>query len=260
MSKPVELNYKQMGEGFPIVVLHGLFGMLDNLQLFGKALSEHDYMVYLVDQRNHGRSPRNNDFSYPALATDLLHFMETHWLHRTVLIGHSMGGKAALQFVKDHSDHVTKLVIIDIGIKKYEGGHETIFEALSSLPLNETDSREAAFNKLKQSIGDESVVHFLMKNLTRNKETHAFEWKMNLPVLVKNYYNILDSVPFDGPLDTEVLFIRGDRSNYIQDEDIPEIKKYFPNASFVTIPNAGHWIHVDNLPVLISEIISFLKT
>jgi esterase len=260
MSKPIELNYKILGEGFPVVVLHGLFGMLDNLQLFGKALSESDYMVYLVDQRNHGRSPKSTDFSYHLLAEDVLHFMESHWLHRTVLIGHSMGGKTALEFVKEHPDHVTKLVIIDIGIKKYQGGHEAVLDALGSLPLKKISSREEAFQLLLETIRDEGTVHFLMKNLTRNKETHEFEWKMNLPVLIDKYENILQAIQFENPLDIDALFIRGEKSDYIKDEDIPEIKKYFPNATFKTIPNAGHWVHADNLPDLISEIISFLKT
>lgn len=260
MSEITELNYKIIGEGPPIVILHGLFGMLDNLQLMAKGLAEKDYMVYLVDQRDHGRSPHTNHFSYPALSNDLAHFMESQWLHQTILIGHSMGGKTAMQFVVDHPGIVTKLIIIDIGIKKYPGGHEKIFEALLSVPLAEIKTREEVFSRLMQNIADEGTVLFLMKNLTRNKDTHAFEWKMNLPLLYKAYKNILAPIDFHGENDTDVLFVRGERSEYIRDEDIADIQKYWPNARFVTIPNAGHWVHADNLPGLLKEIFTFLET
>lgn len=260
MSANITLNYKILGEGQPVVVLHGLFGMLDNLQLFAKGLADKDFMVFLVDQRDHGRSPHTNEFSYSVLSEDLLHFTESQWLHQTIIIGHSMGGKTTLQFLVDHPGIVTKAVIIDIGIKKYPGGHENILEALQALSLKDKTSREEVQSALLEKIPDLGTVLFLMKNLSRNKENHRFEWKMNLPLLVKNYNNILSGIKIDGEIDTDILFVRGQLSNYIQDEDIPEIKKHFPNAQFATIPDAGHWVHADNLPALLSEIITFLET
>lgn len=260
MKTELQLNYKIIGEGKPVVILHGLFGMLDNLQLMAKGLAEKDYMIFLVDQRDHGRSPHTTNFSYPALSHDLSHFMESQWLHQCILIGHSMGGKTAMQFVVDNPGIVTKLIIIDIGIKKYPGGHEKIFEALLSVPLSTITTREEVFVRLSRDINDEGIVLFLMKNLSRNKDTHAFEWKMNLPLLFKEYENILAPIEFHGPNDTEVLFVRGERSDYIRNEDIPDIQKYWPNSTIVTIPNAGHWVHADNLPGLLKEIFAFLET
>ncbi|MFZ1704245.1 MAG: alpha/beta fold hydrolase [Saprospiraceae bacterium] len=256
----IELNYKIIGEGNPIVILHGLFGMLDNLQLLGKKLAEKGNMVYLVDQRDHGRSSHTESFSYPLLSNDLLEFLESQWLHQTVLIGHSMGGKTALQFVIDNPGIVTKLIIVDIGIKKYPGGHEAIFDALMSIPLQNFNSRDEVFQQLLEKIPDAGTVHFLMKNLSRNKLNNLFEWKMNLPNLQKNYQNILSEIKVVEKVDTDVLFIRGQLSSYITDEDIPVLLKNFPNAKFATIPNAGHWVHADNLKDLEKEILSFLET
>ena len=129
MKQDIKLNYKIIGHGEPIVVLHGLFGMLDNLQIFAKKIADQERMIYLVDQRDHVRSPHTQDFSYSLLSSDLEKFMEDNWLHQTDLIGHSMGGKTALQFVVDHPGIVKKLVIIDIGIKQYSSGHDEIFDA-----------------------------------------------------------------------------------------------------------------------------------
>lgn len=260
MSHPITLNYKVLGEGQPVVVLHGLFGMLDNLQLFAKGLADKEYMVYLVDQRDHGRSPHTDEFSYPVLANDLLHFTESQWLHQTMLIGHSMGGKTTLQFLVDHPGIVTKAVVIDIGIKTYIGGHENIISALESIPLDKITSREEVQNLLMDKIRDLGTVLFLMKNLSRDKDTLTFEWKMNLPLLKKNYHHILSGIHIDGTIDTDILFVRGEKSNYIEDGDLPMIKQKCPNASFVTIPDAGHWVHADNLPALLDEIITFLET
>lgn len=260
MKQDIKLNYKIIGQGEPIVVLHGLFGMLDNLQIFAKKIADQERMIYLVDQRDHGRSPHTQDFSYSLLSSDLSKFMEDNWLHQTDLIGHSMGGKTALQFVVDHPGIVKKLVIIDIGIKQYSSGHDEIFDALLSIPLNIVTSREEVFNLLIEKIGDENTVHFLMKNLSRVKDGVGFEWKMNLPLLKEKYDNILAGIQVSEIQDIDVLFVRGEKSNYILDKDVMDILEFFPKAKFVTIPNAGHWVHVENLEKLVEEINDFLKT
>lgn len=242
------------------MILHGLFGMSDNLQMLGKGLAELDYMVFLLDQRDHGRSPHTTNFDYPTLANDLRDFMENQWLHQTALIGHSMGGKTALQFVAENPGIVTKLVIIDIGIKKYPGGHEAIIRALESIPLDKIKMREEVFEKLMGKINDTGTVQFLMKNLTRNKETQVFEWKFNLNLLKTQYQNILQPIAFTEPAETEVLFIKGEHSPYIEESDKINIQQWLPNARFVTIPGAGHWVHADKPKELLEEISSFLKT
>lgn len=256
-SKP-KLNYKILGEGQPVLILHGLFGMLDNWLSFAKKLAESGYMAILIDQRDHGRSEHTTDFNYKLLAEDLYHFMEEHWIHSAHLIGHSMGGKTALQFVSDHTTEIKKLVVVDIGIKSYTGGHEKVFEALLSIDLSTTSDREAVENIISHYISDIGTIQFLMKNLTRHKDGH-FEWKMNLPLLYANYKNILSSVTPDHVCHTETLFIKGQLSDYILDEDIEEIKTYFPNASFKEIASAGHWVHADKPVELFETIIDFIK-
>lgn len=255
----VQLNHKIIGQGEPVILLHGLFGMLDNLQLLAKSLAAQDFMVYLVDQRDHGRSPRTTAFSYEILAEDLHDFCMEHWLHQAIIIGHSMGGKTAMKFASQYPEIVKKMVIIDIGCKAYAGGHQEIFEALLSLNLQTISSREDIYQILKTKLSDEGVVQFLMKNLSRDKESGFFEWKMNLPLLHQYYPEILKEVDIPEPVDTQTLFIKGALSDYIKESDIPNIKNKFTHAEFATIEGAGHWVHADQPEQLTNTIIHFLK-
>lgn len=253
-----QLNYKIIGQGPPIIILHGLFGMLDNWLNIAKMLEEAGYMVILLDQRDHGRSEHTNDFSYPLLANDLLHFMEENWIHEAILIGHSMGGKTSLQFVADHDSMISKLLIIDIGKKTYLGGHKDVFEALFAVDIDKIHTREEVQIILMDHLNSIGTVQFLMKNLTRRKEG-GFEWKMNLPLIFNNYNNILKEINFLHPVYTETLFIRGGKSDYITDEDWPEIQKTLPFAKLSTINDAGHWVHADQPVELFNKIIDFIK-
>ncbi len=159
----MELNYKTFGQGSPVIILHGLFGTLDNWQTIGKQIAER-HMVYLVDQRNHGKSPHTDDFNYPLLAEDLHHFMESQWIHEAHIVGHSMGGKTAMQFALDYPDMVDRLAVIDIGPKAYEGGHQEIFAAMLDLPIEQITTRQEAADFLEKRIPDEGVRLFLLKN------------------------------------------------------------------------------------------------
>jgi pimeloyl-ACP methyl ester carboxylesterase len=253
-----KLNYKIIGKGKPIIILHGLFGMLDNWLNMAKKLDEAGYMVILVDQRDHGRSEHSSDFSYPLLSEDLFHFMEDNWIHEAILIGHSMGGKTGLQFISEHESMVTKFIVIDIGIKKYEGGHQEVFDALFSIDIESVQSRNEVENAMMSRLHDYGTVQFLMKNLTRKKDG-GFEWKMNLTLLFANYEKILDGITFTHPCFTETCFIKGSDSNYILDEDMGEILKSLPKARLITIPDAGHWVHADKPNELFNEIIDFIR-
>ena len=255
----MKLNFKVLGHGKPVVILHGLFGMLDNWQTFAKKLESKDYMVFLIDQRDHGKSPHTNDFSYPLLSDDLYHFLEDNWIHEVILIGHSMGGKSAIQFTSDHSSIVSKLIVVDIGIKSYSGGHEKVFEALNAVKLDIVNTRSEIETILTNHLKDKSIVQFFMKNLNR-KKTGGFEWKMNLQLLDKSYKNILASVNIPEPLENDVLFVKGEKSDYIEEEDKLKIIEKFPNAQFTTIPNAGHWVHADNPDELFNKVIQFIET
>ena len=250
------LNYKTFGEGDPVIILHGLFGMLDNWQTIGKALAMNN-MVYLVDQRNHGKSPHYDQHSYKLMAEDLATFMEEHWIHKAHLIGHSMGGKTVMQFAADFEDMVDKLVVIDIAPKQSKRGHDEILDALSGLDLSKIDKRSEAEASLSKSIKDRGVMQFLLKNLTRRKEG-GYRWKMNLPILVSQYERILDPISFIEAFEAPTLFLKGEKSNYIQEDDEIMIKEMFSNVEIREIKNAGHWVHAENLKDTTSELLQFL--
>lgn len=252
----MELNFKTYGQGPPLVILHGLFGTLDNWQTLAKRWAD-DYTVYLVDQRNHGRSPHLDGMSYSLLAEDLSKFLDKEWIHKCHLLGHSMGGKTAMQFALDYPDQLDKLIVVDIAPKVYPAGHDEIFAALRSLDLDKLEKRSDAAAHLATRIPEPAVVQFLLKNLSRVPGA-GFAWKMNLEVLYQHYDNILANVEgdiFDGP----TLFVRGGKSHYVADEDLKMIQKMFPIADLATINEAGHWVHAQSPDALYQLVFDFLE-
>lgn len=256
----MELNYKSFGQGRPIIFLHGLFGMLDNWQTFGKSMAEEDFLVYLIDQRDHGKSPFTDEFTYHILAQDLHEFMNNNWLHEAIIVGHSMGGKTAMQFAAEYPDMVDKLIIVDIAPKNYVGGHEAIFKALMSIDLSKATSRSEVSDHLYSQLPneEESTIQFLLKNLQRNKEG-GYQWKMNVHVLHEFYHHILGNELTIDEVDVETLFVRGGDSNYIKDGDWENIKTVFTNSSLVTIEGAGHWVHAQKPDELFTALLSFIN-
>ncbi len=252
----LSLNFKTYGQGNPIIILHGLFGTLDNWQTIARQLSE-EYLVYLVDQRNHGRSPHTDDFDYSLLAEDLKDFMDNEGMSQATIIGHSMGGKTAMQFAINYPEMVTSLVVVDIAPKAYKGGHQEIFDALLAIDLKKIESRKMADEQLMIPIPDFGVRQFLLKNLTRDKEG-GYRWKMNLPAIYNNYQNILATILTDEPYTGPSLFIRGGRSGYIQAEDESLIKSIFSETQIVTISEAGHWVHAEAPKALLSAFENFM--
>jgi pimeloyl-ACP methyl ester carboxylesterase len=258
MLNKLALHHKTFGQGEPVVILHGLFGTLDNWQTIGKLLAEH-YMVFLLDQRNHGRSPHVEGMNYSLLAEDLYHFLDANWIHQTHIIGHSMGGKTAMQFALHHPDLVNRLMIIDIAPKSYEGGHELILDALTAFPLDKiSDRKEAEIFLQQKGIKEFGTRQFLLKNLTRTA-SGGYEWKMNLGEITKHYQEILANIEASDTFEGETLFVKGGNSNYILDEDLPVIQTYFPKANIETVPNVGHWVHAEAPEKLLQLILQFLK-
>lgn len=253
----MELNFKTYGQGFPVIIMHGMFGMLDNWQLIAKSLSE-NFMVYLVDLRNHGRSPHSEEFGYDIMADDILTFMHDNWIHEAHVIGHSMGGKVAMKLALKNPDMVRKLVIVDIAPKTYEGNHEAVLNALKGLELEKLNSRSEAEDYFRKCLEEESTVQFLLKNLTREKDG-TYRWKMNLPVIIEHYPEILGFESDEDPFDSDTLFIRGDKSDYIIPEEFPKFLKLFPRAELKTISNAGHWVHAENPVEFINKLTEFLE-
>ncbi|MEM9850149.1 MAG: alpha/beta fold hydrolase [Bacteroidota bacterium] len=253
----LELNYKSYGQGDAVIILHGLFGTLDNWQTIAKQLAKTHY-VFLLDQRNHGKSPHVEGLSYPLMADDLRAFMEQNWIHQAHIIGHSMGGKTAMQFALEYPDMVERLVVVDIAPKAYVGGHELILNALKMLPIAVLQNRQAAEEGLLHlGIEDIGIRQFLLKNLSRNK-TGGYRWKMNFPEIHKNYANILANIESEEQFHRDTLFIRGEQSDYILDSDQALIQQYFPNAQLKTVHQAGHWVHAAQPQAFLDVLKQFL--
>lgn len=254
----MELNYKVFGEGEPLIILHGLFGTLDNWQSIAKTLSE-TYMVFIVDLRNHGRSPHSPDFSYEIMAEDVHTFMTDNWIHQAYIMGHSMGGKVAMQLATHHEDMVQKLLVVDIAPKTYQPSHETIFKALFSLDLEHLESRRDADAHLATYLDSFAVRQFLIKNLHLDRTTGQYRWKMNLPVIYENYHDILQKTNLFAAYEGPTLFIKGANSDYIQEKELSDYQQFFPQAALTTIPDAGHWIHAEQPKAFINVVQYFLQ-
>lgn len=253
----MELNYKVFGEGEPLLILHGLFGTLDNWQTIAKTLSE-DYMVFILDLRNHGRSPHSDDFSYALMADDVRAFMEDNWIYNAYVMGHSMGGKVAMQLAIDNPDMVERLLVVDMAPKTYAPSHESIFEGMFALDLQTLSSRREADDLMKPYIPSFGVRQFLIKNLSLDKKSGRYAWKMNLPVIHAHYGSILQQGPIAQPYEGPTLFIKGAKSAYIQEEELETYQQYFPQAELTTIQDAGHWIHAEQPEAFVQAVRDFL--
>ena len=254
----IELNYKLYGQGPPLLILHGLFGSLDNWVSHARKLSE-NYTVYLIDQRNHGKSPHAAPWDYPTMAEDLYDFMTQHGIYKSHLLGHSMGGKTLIQFATLYPEMIDKLLIADMTPKAYEPHHTHILESLIQIDLSKLESRKEAKLLLEEKIEDPSVVQFLLKSLGRNDEKN-FRWKFNLELIYKNYERVLDKIEIEEEIDTEALFIYGGNSNYLVEGDKQLIQTSFPNATFVRLEGAGHWVHAEKPIEFLTQIQKYLES
>jgi len=250
----MELNYKTYGTGEPLIILHGLFGMLDNWSTLARKFGAH-YKVYTIDLRNHGKSPHHKQMDYPTLAKDVQIFIETHHLQQVNLIGHSMGGKVAMQFAINYPQFLKQLIVVDIAPQSYEGNHTKIFEAFKNLSLSNITSRKQADEALQDILPELSVRQFILKNLARNAEGQYF-WRPAVEHIHQNYQLILSGI--EGIYEEPTLFIKGAQSNYIQPEAELKIKIQFPKAEITTIENAGHWVHAEQPAAFFETAIQFL--
>ena len=237
----MQLHYTTHGEGYPLIILHGLFGSAENWQTVSRTLAT-CYRVFALDMRNHGHSPHSDVFNYPAMADDVREFMQVHNLSSAYLLGHSMGGKVAMQLALTHPDVVDKLVVVDIAPKTYPRQHDDVFAALFSLDLKNYRTRRDIDRALANKIGDDALRQFLMKNLDRDA-TGAFEWQLDLNAIYQNYGEINKAIEAQSRFAKPTLFIRGELSNYVTAADAPSIQQLFPFSKIVTIAGAGHWVH-----------------
>lgn len=251
------LQHLSYGQGNPLLILHGFLGSSDNWGTQAKSLAEH-FHVFVPDARNHGRSPHADEFDYAVMAEDIREFMRQHGLPATSLIGHSMGGKTAMLLALRYPELVRKLVVVDVAPKQYPHLHDEILEALTSLDLSRHPSRQEIDRALAVKIPSLTTRQFLMKNLARD-EGGGFRWKMNLPVLSRNYDRIAEGIFSDRPFENPALFLISEQSGYVQDEDIPQIRELFPHSVFVGM-NVGHWIHAEAPGEFVRIVTGFLKS
>ena len=250
-----KLNFKKFGEGSPLIILHGLFGSLDNWITLAKKFSE-EYTVYILDQRNHGLSFHSDEFNYDLMAQDILDFMQWQKIDSAHLIGHSMGGKTVMNFAALYPQKVQKLIVADIGPKFYPVHHTQIIKALYAIPVETLNSRKEADEKMSSMISEFGIRQFLLKNLQRDGE--GFKWKMNLDAIAKNIEEVGKSLNQNATYTKATLFIRGSKSDYVLDGDLNLINSIFPRAKVETISNAGHWLHAEKPNEFYDTVINFL--
>lgn len=255
---PMDLHYERHGEGHgpPVVVLHGLFGSGENWRTPGRKLSA-GFDVLLVDQRNHGRSPHSDRVDYPAMAADVRELLDRLGLERAHLVGHSMGGKTAMQLALETPDRVRSLVVVDMAPKQTHGENADILAAIRALDPRAIHSRGEADAQLAPAVPERGTRQFLMKSLERSDDG-GFRWILGLSGLQASW-QALQAPPTGAPVpDLPALFVRGARSGYVAEEDLPEIRRLFPRAEVATIPDAGHWVHVDQPERFLQVVEAFL--
>jgi len=252
----MQLNFRQYSSvGDPLIILHGLFGSLKNWSWQARQLAEH-FTVYGLDLRNHGESPHADEMSYPTMADDVLQFLDEHSVNQVRVLGHSMGGKVAMQLAGAYPDYVHSLVVADIAPVAYDpsrGDHENIFTALTTLDIKHLNSRGEADEKLAVMIADPAVRQFLAANLVRSDE-QGFCWRFNLSVLENEYDKLRAAPEINHPYPGPVLFIRGEYSSYVQEADREKILQLFPAAKVKTVAGAGHWLHAEQ-PQMVNNLV-----
>jgi pimeloyl-ACP methyl ester carboxylesterase len=252
----IPLHFKQLGQGEPLVLLHGLFGSGDNWFGVAPKLAE-KFHVFAPDLRNHGHSPHHAEMDYPLMAADVENFFAAHKIESAHVLGHSMGGKVAMQFALNFPARVKKLVVVDMSPRAYKRAHDHIFEALLAVDLNSFQTRAEIEAALEPKIPSLNLRRFLLKNLGRD-EHGKFIWKMNLRGVAENYSRLGEVLSLQNQFDKPALFIRGGESDYVNPDDEVEIRRLFPLAVIQTIASANHWVHADAPEDFVRLVLDFL--
>jgi esterase len=240
-----------------LVILHGLFGSSDNWLTQARFLSNNNYKVYTIDQANHGQSYHSASFDYATMVSDLKEFIDDQKLEQPVILGHSMGGKTAMNFALAHPDSLSKLIVVDIAPRYYDLEHYTILKGLNAIPIDTITSRNEADEVLAGYVHESDVRQFLLKNLQRKAEG-GFSWKINLPLITEQLANIGVDMQYPGKFEKPTLFIRGKRSNYVRDSDLDRIKAVFPQASLETM-ETGHWVQAEKPQEFVELVMNWLS-
>lgn len=255
----MKLNYKQYSTtGAPLLILHGLFGSLSNWGAQSQQLAK-DFSVYGLDLRNHGASPHSDEMNYAVMAQDVLAFMDAQGIERTHLLGHSMGGKVAMQLALSAPQRVDRLLLADIAPVQYNRQHDSILDGLQAIDLDKVQTRNDADKMLADFEPDELVRQFLLTNLVKTADGD-FAWRINLPALLKHYDDLRDKPSANGVFDGPTLFVKGALSNYITEEYRDAILARFPNAQIKEILHTGHWLHAEKPQTFFRIVHGFLAS
>ncbi|MFH1161124.1 MAG: alpha/beta fold hydrolase [bacterium] len=242
----MNLFFRSYGTGPPFVILHGLFGISDNWVTLGKKFGE-TFHVLIPDLRNHGQSPHSPRFDFPSIEEDILELIEQEAHSPVFLMGHSLGGRVVVNLALHHPRLISKLVIVDISLRKYppHAEHLELLKAMQDIKLNNVHSRTEVERQLQERVPSLKLRQFLLKNLYW-REKGQLSWRLNLPAITENLPSIFEGGSVTGLYPGPALFLRGGKSDFLLDEDIPEIHKQFPGSTVVTVEGASHWVHADN--------------
>ena len=254
----MKLHHKIFGEGEPFFILHGLFGSSDNWLTLGRQFSS-KYQVVLVDQRNHGQSPKNEIWNYNAMAEDIYLLASDLSYDKINLLGHSMGGKVGMTIADSFPQLLNKLIVADIAPKYYPIRHRQIIDGLLSIQLDQIKNRKDAELQLSDYVQEHGIRMFLLKNLEKN-DNGGFRWKLNLEVIYRHLENVGEATLPANKISIPTLFIRGINSDYVTDIDILEIRKNYSNSIVESIGNAGHWLHAEQPEAFMKTVLDFLKS
>jgi len=251
------LNYQQIGSGKDIVLIHGLFGRLENLNMVAKVLAE-DYRVTSIDVRNHGDSFHDSAMDYPLMAQDVVDVMQHIAIDSAAILGHSMGGKIAMELALTKPQFVEKLIVADIAPVEYPAHHSEIIAGLKAIDLTAITQRKDADKQLAQYVDNIGVRQFLLRNLS--SENGQFSFKCNIDNIDANYPNIMKTYLGDNTYNGATLFIKGANSDYILPEHRAEILRLFPQSRARVIQGAGHWLHAEKTVAFNRSVLGFLAS
>ncbi|WP_422089349.1 alpha/beta fold hydrolase [Tenacibaculum ovolyticum] len=252
------LHSRIVGEGKPLLILHGYFGMGDNWKTHANSLAKDGFQVHLIDQRNHGRSFHSDEFDYESMVTDLYNYIKHYQLEKVHLLGHSMGGKTVMLFATEYAGLVDKLIVADISPRMYPPHHHDILKALNSVDFTIQNSRKLIDGKLSELISEVGIRQFLLKSVYR-KTKDELAFRFNLKSLTENNNEVGEALPSFTVFEGDTLFLKGENSGYISVNEEPIIEAHFPNSTIKSIRKAGHWLHAENPVDFYTEVIAFIK-
>lgn len=238
------LHARTSGQGPDVILLHGLFGQGSNLGSVSRALAS-DFRVHCLDLPDHGRSPWLKEASLAIYAAAISEWMDHCELPAAHILGHSLGGKVAMELALTQRDRVQRLVVADMAPVTYTEHHQQIIEGLQQVVRQRCQTRVEAEALLSEVIDDPGVVGYLLMSLERGAENEVYQWRFNLEGLADAYDRLREAPADEGPFQGQTLFLKGSESAYIQAAHEQEILRRFPGTQLVAVEEAGHWLHVD---------------